>query len=165
MALFWVNQGRTYQQEREGGYVWSPQVSRRGGKVRGFSNMCDIHRGDYIFHNSKASIQAVSIAKTDCYDANQPRELLDAGGKNDWNQEGYRVDLEYHDLDTSVPMAPFRLWLMEHHVEKSAFDRRGQSHQQYMSHLNEMQAQYLLQHVIKQQRTEEVRTFLRRVLP
>lgn len=165
MAMFWVNQGKTYKQEREGGYVWSPQVSRNGSKVYGFSNMRDVHKGDFVFHNSKAAVQAISVAKTDWYEANQPRELLDAGGKDAWNREGYRIDLEYHDLDTPLNMRPFRAWLVEHPAEKSAFNTKdGGSFQQYMCHLDKKHAQFLLQQIIKQQRTPALIAFLRSLM-
>src|SRR6478735_3015766 len=32
-GLWWVNQGSTYRQEREGGYVWAPKVTKAGHAV------------------------------------------------------------------------------------------------------------------------------------
>ena len=61
-------------EERTCGYVWSPQLNRSGGKNAGYTMMTSIRKGDFILHNSNSKIVSISIAKSDCYEANQPLE-------------------------------------------------------------------------------------------
>ena len=37
MAVFYVFQGETYNEECSGGYVWSPQRNKAGGKNAGYT--------------------------------------------------------------------------------------------------------------------------------
>ena len=48
MAVFYVFQGLTYDIERKGGYVWSPQLTKNGKKNAGYSKMTKIKKSDFI---------------------------------------------------------------------------------------------------------------------
>ena len=74
MSVFYVFQGETYNEERVGGYVWSPKLNKSGGKNAGYTMMTNIRKGDFILHNSNGKIMSLSIAKDDCHEANQPSE-------------------------------------------------------------------------------------------
>ena len=50
MPIFYVHQNKTYEQEKSGGFVWSPQLAKGGRKNVGYSNMKKLHAGDYILH-------------------------------------------------------------------------------------------------------------------
>ena len=39
MSIFYVFQGKTYREERTGGYVWSPQLNKAGGRNVGYEKM------------------------------------------------------------------------------------------------------------------------------
>ena len=47
MTVYYVFQGITYEKERAGGYVWSPQLDKRGGKNAGYLRMTQIKKGDF----------------------------------------------------------------------------------------------------------------------
>ena len=105
MSVFYVFQGETYKQERKGGYVWSPQLNKSGRKNPGYTMMTNIRKGDFILHNSNSKVLSISIAKEDCYEADQPNELVVAKTSTTWNKKGYRVDTVYFDFD--VPLEVF----------------------------------------------------------
>ena len=60
MSIFYVFQGKTYKHERDGGYVWSPKLTKDGRKNPGYENMKDVHKGDFILHNNKRWIFVIS---------------------------------------------------------------------------------------------------------
>ena len=66
MALFFVNQGATYKEERMGSYLWAPKLDKSGHKNCGYELMKEIHKGDFILNNADGKIVAISIANEDC---------------------------------------------------------------------------------------------------
>lgn len=44
----------------------------------------------------------MSIAKSDCYDANQPLELSMVDTSVEWDDKGYRIDTDYFDFELST---------------------------------------------------------------
>ena len=154
MSVFYVYQGKTYTHERAGSYVWSPKVNKIGQKNKGYKNMELVKKGDIVFNHANKMIRAISIAKTDCYDSVQPQALKDAEKDIEWGDDGYRVDLDYCDLD--VPFAPetIRDWLANHWEEDSAFKNNGGSKLSYMNRLPDYHARYILSHIIPLQTSQ-----------
>ena len=164
MAIFYVYQKQTYQYERSGGYLWAPQRNLGGSKSAGYTNMTDICKDDFILHNDNGKLVAISIAKEDCYESDQPEELINADKDIEWNREGYRVDCEYVDFDVPVEMNTMADWLEEHHIEKSAFTYKGRAKRQYMWHLADEHARYILEQAIKLQKDPYTLEILREAL-
>jgi hypothetical protein len=94
MAIYLVNQGKTYKDEREGGYLWSPKRDAGGKNNAGYTLMTSVKRGDFILHNSGGKISSISIAVKDCYEAMQPDELHNSQTEYAWSDDGYRIDTE-----------------------------------------------------------------------
>lgn len=155
MSVFYVFQGDTYEKEKNGGYVWSPQLSKSGAKNRGFTNMTKIRKGDFILHNANSKLVAISIAQTDCMEVAQPRELSVGETLNRWDSEGYKVDLRYYEFATPLNVSEFRGWLQSHYEEDSAFTIAGRGKQQYMCTLAETHAIFLINEAIKIQQKQE----------
>ena len=164
MAVYYVFQGETYNEERTGGYVWSPQLNKNGGKNAGYTMMTNIRKGDFILHNSNGKIMSISVTKDDYYEANQPRELLVADTSVKWDDEGYRVDTEYFDFDVPVLATNHKQWLADHYIEGSAFTRTGTGKQQYMCHLADEHAIFLLETAITLQKDKDVLAHLKDAL-
>ena len=156
MSVFYVFQGETFDEERSGGYVWSPQFAKGGRKNAGYTTMKDIRKDDFILHNSNGKVVAISVAKTDCYEAKQPHELEVAETSVDWDKEGYRVDTEYYDFDNPLITTNYTDWLKKHYIEGSAFTNAGRGKQQYMCHIADEHAIFLLGKAIGLQKDEDV---------
>lgn len=71
--------------------------------------MTSILKGDFILHNSNGKIVSMSIAKSDCYDANQPLELSMVDTSVEWDDKGYRIDTDYFDFDLSTNLLKMSL--------------------------------------------------------
>lgn len=156
MAVYYVFQGETYNEEFYGGYVWSPQYAKGYRKNAGYEMMKKIRKGDFILHNSNGMLRAISIAKTDCYGADQPEELKNANTIYEWNDSGYRIDTEYYPFDMYVDMTNYQGWLSDHYHQDSAFTIYGRGKQQYMCHLSDDHALFILKEAIAAQRGEKL---------
>ena len=44
MAIFYVYQGETYFDERDGGFLWSPKLNESGHQNSGYNMMTNIKR-------------------------------------------------------------------------------------------------------------------------
>lgn len=148
MSVFYVFQGVTYEKEKAGGYVWSPQLTKNGKKNAGFSNMTKIKKDDFILHNQNGKVVAISVALSDCEEVEQPSELMVGDGANLWSKEGYRVAVSYYPFDIELETIDFREWLIKNHKKNSAFTVKGKGKQQYMCTLAEEHAVYILEKAI-----------------
>ncbi len=164
MAVYYVFQGETYNHERKGEYVWSPKFAKGGRRNAGYTMMRNIRKGDFILHNSNGKIMAISIAKSDCYDATQPMELVNADTSVTWADDGYRIDTNYYDFDVPLITANYQRWLRDHYIEGSAFTTAGRGKQQYMCSLAEEHAIFLLDKAMVLQRDPVVLKHLRDAL-
>lgn len=164
MAVYYVFQGETYDEERAGGYVWSPQLNKSGVKNAGYTMMTNIRKGDFILHNSAGKIMSISVAKDDYYEAKQPDELAMAETSVKWDDKGYRVDTEYFDFDVPAIATNYKKWLADHFIEGSAFTRAGTGKQQYMCRLADEHAVFLLDQAIGLQKDIKVLDHLRDAL-
>ena len=164
MSVYYVYQGETYDEERSGGYVWSPKLTKNGKKNAGYTMMTNVKMGDFILHNLNGKIIAVSIAKADCKDGKQPKELADANTTISWDNDGYRIDTEYYDMDVPLQVTNHKQWLADHYKEGSAFTVKGTGKQQYMCSIDDEQAVYLLENAIKLQSDENTIKMLKAAL-
>lgn len=164
MSVFYVYQGETYDEERSGGYVWSPKLTKSGGKNAGYTMMTNVKQGDFILHNSNGKIMAVSIAKSDCHDGKQPHELSSANTTVEWDDDGYRIDTEYFDMDVPLVVTNHKQWLAAHYKEGSAFTVNGTGKQQYMCAIDDEQAIYLLEKALKLQTSKSTKDTLKGAL-
>ena len=62
MRYWWVNQNQTYNQERDGGYIWSPKRNRNGARNQFYENMREVAPGDLVFSFRHANIVAIGVA-------------------------------------------------------------------------------------------------------
>ena len=109
-------------------------------------------------------VWAPQTNQNDCYESNQPHELVTAEKDIDWDEAGYRVDVEYYDLNPQLNMKDLEAWLRENHIQGSAFTKFGTGKEQYMCALADEHAKYILERLIELQENEEVLKILRLAL-
>ena len=97
-AYWWVSQNKTYQHERDGQFLWAPQLNAAGRPQHHWTSMTDVQPGDVIFSAVKQKIVAVSVANSAAYDAPRP-----SGFEGElWEANGWRVDLRFQELDQPI---------------------------------------------------------------
>ena len=99
--IWWVNQGDTYSQQRDGGYLWAPQRTSDGKQLAHHQAVRSVEPGDRIVHYSQGRIRAIGTATLGGYEANRPVDL--SGG--DWTVPGLRADVSYVELDEALPLS------------------------------------------------------------
>ena len=109
-------------------------------------------------------VWAPQTNQNDCYESNQPHELVTAQKDIDWDEAGYRVDVEYYDFNPQLNMKELEAWLRENHIQGSAFTKFGTGKEQYMCALADEHAKYILERLIELQENEEVLKILRLAL-
>ncbi|AYV67627.1 HNH endonuclease [Niallia circulans] len=143
MSNFIVMQGHTYQEEKDLGIIWSPQKDKGQKVPHSWKRMKEVKKGDRVFHYVKGNIVAISIASDNCKEESKPQSL---NGLSKWSNEGYLVNLEYHQLDEPInirqrfneikPLLP---------VKYSPFQEDGNGNQGYLYPCNEELAIKLLE--------------------
>ena len=93
-GTWWVNQGATYQQERDGGYVWAPQVTQGGTTARHHHNVVLLKPGDVLLHYQDKEIKALGLVTSHGERCPRPSELPEKA----WSDEGYRASINYFEL-------------------------------------------------------------------
>lgn len=101
--VWWVNQGGTYRNGRDGGFLWSPLVDPRGATQSHWTRMSDVRAGDVIVHYSSGSVRALGLATGTVYAAPQPTNF-DEDRPATWNERGQRLDVSYHELTRAIPL-------------------------------------------------------------
>lgn len=116
VRYWWVNQGKTYREERSGGYLWSPKRKRGPdgqATVRNpfYEYMREVAPGDMVFSYRDGHVVACGLISSYCYESPKPDEFGKTG--QNWSQIGWRVDVRYSDTSPFRPkdrldrIAPF----------------------------------------------------------
>lgn len=98
MAWWWVNQGQSYDEERDAGLLWAPKRGRNGARRAHWDAMEDLAEGDVVIHYARQYIRAVSIVTRTAVDARRPPSLPD----DLWDAEGRAVLAQYTELQSPI---------------------------------------------------------------
>jgi energy-coupling factor transporter ATP-binding protein EcfA2 len=97
-GYWWVCQGTTYKLEREGEFIWAPEVTRSGRPVSYHAAVASVRAGDLIVHYSNKVIRAVGIARENA----TVRPLPISRRGKDRAEKGHYVSVEYFPLDFPI---------------------------------------------------------------
>ena len=144
---FYVFQGDTFGIESRGGFIWAPQLGYAGNRVFHWENMKLVKTGDIILHGCDAKVVAVSMAVSDCYECERPKER---DFEDSWNNEGWRVDLQYIVFENPIKTSDYVPEILEYcKVKYSPFDRDGNGNMGYLYELNRELARVFLRAAIR----------------
>ena len=97
---FWVNQGKTYKEEKEGGYLWAPIKNSKGDIPFHWVTMKKLNPGDIVFNYRKGFIVGYCNILSESYEASQPDFNTDAV----WENSGYMADANYVVFYQPIPL-------------------------------------------------------------
>lgn len=144
---FYVFQGGTFEEESRGGYIWAPLSSKDGGAPHHWTRLLEVQSGDIIFHGYSGYVQAISVARGQCYECNQPEELR---SEDQWELAGRRVDCEYIVLDHPIKTSNYREDILRLcNVKYAPFDKDGNGNMGYLYELNRELAQIFMRAIVK----------------
>ncbi len=153
--IFKVHQGKTFEAEYQGEYVWAPTSG-----YYHHEKMTEIHTGDIIFHYAEGALIAISEAVSDCMNYPQPYALFGNG----WGNVGYRVNVRYQLLAKRIPLEHYRDYIANHKANSySSFDINGGACQGYMFDLEFDIAKFLKAEILKTPQSAGVINVLNRI--
>jgi hypothetical protein len=91
---------KTFRQEFEGAYLWSPKQNANGARNPFYESMREVSPGDLILCFVDAKLAAVGIASSYCYESPKPEEFGNAG--LNWHAIGWRVRVSFQRLRNTV---------------------------------------------------------------
>ncbi|WP_438317434.1 HNH endonuclease [Sporosarcina sp. FA9] len=135
MQSYIVMQGRTYDEEKELGVLWSLQRDSIDNVHHFWERMKEVNEGDRIFHYVKGDIVAISVAKSGYREEQKPTNISLPGSEN---AKGYLVEVEYHELDKPLTVEDsFDEILPLLPIKYSAFQENANGNQGYLFPCNE----------------------------
>ncbi|MHC5559296.1 hypothetical protein [Kocuria sp. U4B] len=125
---WWVNQGKTYEEELDAGAIWAPLRNKRGDGQHHWDRMDQVQAGDLIIHYARKQIRAVGRALT----ASRAAPALSQGGNwSRWEADGREIRVAYTELKVAIPLEEIPANLRRPNAHGSPFDSRGQVNQGY----------------------------------
>jgi putative restriction endonuclease len=96
MNYYWVNQGKTYKEEKSGAYLWAPVKNAQGNTFFHWENMLKLAVNDIVFNYRKGALVGYCVISSKSYFAPQPEEFtVDV----EWEHEGHMADAVYYVFD------------------------------------------------------------------
>ena len=128
--VWWVNQGQTFGEEREGGFLWAPKKNRAGRTQAHWDSLLDVREGDISLSYVDGQIRAVAEVQEAAADSPPPSEHFSA-----WDRDGRRLNVDYRELDAAIPLSDIpQEWRVR---EEGPFDRAGGVKQGYLFPLSD----------------------------
>lgn len=159
---FYIFQGNTYDRESRGGYIWAPVSNESGNTFHHWNRLLDIRPGDIILHGFDGYVQAVSTARSECYECNQPDELRT---EELWDQEGRRVDCDYIPIERPIKTSTFVDDILRlSNVKYAPFDKYGSGNMGYLYEINRELARIFLRASAKNNPYMEEVNYIRELL-
>lgn len=129
--FWWVNQGATWKEERDGGFVWAPLRSQGGLELAHWKALNEVEAGDRIFHYANGALRALGAAVRGPEVSPKPSSIE----HGPWEQDGRLVRVDYSELAEPVPLADIpERWRIE---QGAPFTRTGSVQQGYFYGLDE----------------------------
>lgn len=154
--IFKVHQGKTFQQEYTGRFVWAPASG-----IHHHEKMTDIHEGDIIFHYANGALVAISEAMSNWFHCPQPASLAGFG----YGIDGYCAKVRYQMLTAPFSLDPLRASIISSRAGiYSSFDSNGDACQGYMYALELNLAKLFKNEILRTSQPMGVITVLGRIL-
>ena len=97
---WWVNQGQTYNQERDGGYIWAPTVNKAGVALTHHTAVELVRPNDVVVHYSGGFVRSLGLVSGDPVIRARPVELPE----DSWGSEGHWAPIDYFELAAPIPL-------------------------------------------------------------
>jgi hypothetical protein len=101
-SYWWVNQGGTYELQREGGYLFASSASGSGRAVPSWETLKEFQPGDVVFHYAQGFLRALGQVSSSVESSPHP-EGERAGAEVNADM-GYKVDVDYSDIEPPIAL-------------------------------------------------------------
>lgn len=129
-SFWWVNQGKTYKQEKDGEYLWAPKANRAGYPVPHHVSLLKAKHGDVIFCYSEKELKSIGIVQSKAIESQKPSEIK----SDDWQKDGYLLKVKYYDFQPSIDKNEIPIEWRKN--DQGTFDINGNIKQGYFFELS-----------------------------
>lgn len=143
MNYFLVFQNKSYEEERNGGYLWAPQKNKNGQTFHHWTDMKLIKKGDIIFNSFNGKLVSILTAQANCQEHERPNglEQLDL-----WENDGWLVDVEYNDLEQPITYKNHMEDILKLQDDKYApFNKAGRGNTGYLFRVSKELANFFFE--------------------
>jgi len=143
MNYFFVFQNKSYEEERNGGYLWAPQKNKNGQTFHHWTDMKLIKKGDIIFNSFNGKLVSILTAQANCQEHERPTglEQLDL-----WEKDGWLVDVEYSDLEQPITYKNYMEDILKLQDDKYApFNKSGRGNTGYLFRVSKELANFFFE--------------------
>lgn len=95
-AHWWVNHKQTFEQEFEGGYLWSPKTSASGATNQFYNNMRRAKPGDDVVSYADGRIRALGVVTDTATTAPKPATFRSVG--SNWSEWGWLLPVQWQSV-------------------------------------------------------------------
>ena len=148
--IFWVFQGKSFDREFRGGYIWAPISNQAGMNPHHWTRLIDVRKGDIILHGCDGMLKAISVAKGSCFECKRPRELE---VEDLWDADGRMVECDYVSVMNPIKTATFVSDIIRLCQAKySPFDKDGNGNMGYLFEINRELAKIFVAETVRKNR-------------
>jgi len=139
MKYWWVNLGATHDVALEQGYLWSPKKDKNGkATYLTYDVMKEPQKGDIVLANVKGKIVSKGKVIGSSYSSIKPRDFENDPNHPYWSREGYRLDVDFEELNNQVLVEDFDLDKLNRIKEKYfPINKAGRAVEAYLLPVNE----------------------------
>lgn len=98
--FWWVNHRKTFRQEVQGSYLWSPKREANSARSQFYENMRQAKPGDFVVSYANAQITNIGIVTSYAFSARKPAEYGDIGSY--WAAEGWLLPVTWQEVEKSL---------------------------------------------------------------
>ena len=128
--IWWVNQGKTMNEEKEEGVLWAPIENKNGSNEYHWETMKEVEKGDIIIHYANGYIRYVSKVEETAIKAKKSESIRDTA--ENWQREGRLIKTNYYKLDPPVELELFNDEIVNLEIDKGPINRKGRVNQGYL---------------------------------
>ncbi|MFQ3710741.1 HNH endonuclease [Staphylococcus equorum] len=144
---FFVFQNKSYEKEKNGGYLWSPKHKENGSSTSHWSLMKKVRKGDIIIHSFMQKIVSISIATTNTYECKKSNSNVLSEGRK---MRRWRFNADYITINNSINTKNHKETLYNIQPKENApFNNRMRGNTGYLFKANKEMLDYILDETLK----------------
>lgn len=127
--IFWVFQGKEYEEELIKGYLWAPLCDKAGNSPAHWTMLENVKKGDIIFHGVARGIFAISVASSSWFESKI----------KDGKIPGRQVNCHTTIIKDTIIPSLYRDQIIStcSRLKYQPFDKNGDGRQGYLFDLND----------------------------
>lgn len=145
MAYWWVNQGKTYKEEKEGSFLWAPKKGKNGNTPFHWLSMYSVKEGDIVFSYANGFIKAFSTVIKESCTSDKP---FSVNAEKLWERDGNKIDLLFNELTNPISLNEINIELLKLlQVQYAPINSLGKVNQGYLYSLTDNAGKFLIDNI------------------